>query len=307
LAPPVDGLNSYVLSTLIRILASKRVALWLFAIVTISLASDTFLSPPSPAWYTTTRTIILGLLALNLTLCTIRSIKRLKAAVLLIHLGVIVVGVGALGGRLLGYVATINIFEGEGSALAYRWDLGEESRLGFQLFVKEIEQTYYPTAIKVGVVEDGRKAALFQVKTGESFSYQDLKITVKELDPIGGNLNLIIGDKNGKESTYNTKAPHHGESRQLKLVAFKTPTVKETKVQMQIKDKDHPIEAVVTTNRPLIWQGLRFFNTKIGHWKDGRAFAGIQIVKDPGIPLVYLGFAILGLGGVLLLQQKFKS
>jgi hypothetical protein len=57
-------------------------------------------------------------------------------------------------------------------------------------------------------------------------------------------------------------------------------------------------------NAPMQWQGLSIFNTRISYDPAGRKFAGIQVVKDPGRPLVFAGMIITSLGGLFAFARR---
>jgi len=88
-------------------------------------------------------------------------------------------------------------------------------------------------------------------------------------------------------------------------VAFQSPVVKRVWVDLEITSGSAPpLSGPAEVNHPLQWQGLRFYHTATAADPAGRTYAGIQIVNDQGIPLVYLGFLVIFLGNGLLLYQK---
>lgn len=249
---------------------------------------------------------LLGMLAVNLLLCTVRHWRYLPLSVITIHAGVLTI----LGGSVLshaGFVATINIHEGGSSSTAFRWDREREMPLGFTLKVNKVHQQYYPVGVKVGVLMDGKAERLYQLRTGEAFSLSGDHVEVLELDPVTPALLVAVTDSKGirtlRSVTKETDPTQPGLSFQL--VAFQTPSSKRSWVDIDLlPEHGPPVSGAAEVNRPLCWQGHRLFHTATGVDADGRRFVGIQIVKDPGTPLVYGGFVLLFLGNVLLLVKR---
>jgi cytochrome c biogenesis protein ResB len=289
---------------LARQFASKRFTLFLFVPLLTLLALSTLLSFPL---FTTLIRLLLSLLGGNLLACTCLNWHRLSIPVATIHVGILLVLVGGLVG-IAGHVATVNIYEGAGSTVAYRWDLQQDTDLGFLLKVADIHQEYYPSAVRIGILKNGKKVKLKQIKIGESFNYAQKKIFVKRL-LAKKNLQLIITD--GKQSRqYNTADSHKqlaDSPISFKLVAFSTPEIKKAWVDLEIYQQGKIVaQGPSAINQPLKWLGLKFYHTQTSHDAAGKQFAGIQIVSDPGIPVVYSGFFAIFMGGILLLIKKMK-
>lgn len=286
-------------------LAAKKFTFILLVPLLIALILSTFLVSFNYELITVIR-ILLALLAGNLSICTWRNWRVLSTAVTMIHIGVLLVLGGGLWGAA-GYIATINIYEGEGSATAYRWDQQQDSDLGFLLNITKIHQKLYPTTVKIGILKNGKKIKLEQINTGQSFTFDQNKIAVKDLDIANKNLKLIITTK-GKSQEYYTGGSHKqlaNSALAFDLVAYSTPAIKKAWVDLEIHKQGKIVaQGQSTVNHPLKWQGLKFYHTQTSHDEYGRAFAGIQIVNDPGIPMVYSGFFMLFVGGLLLLLKK---
>lgn len=286
-------------------LATKKFAFILLVPLLFALILSTF--PVSfDHELTTVINILLALLAGNLSICTWRNWRVLSTAVSMIHIGALLVLGGGLWGAA-GYIATINIYEGEGSTTAYRWDQRQDSDLGFLLKITRIHQKFYPTTVKIGILKNGKKIKLEQINTGQSFTFGQNKIVVKDLDIANNNLRLIITTK-GKRQEYYTADSHKplaNSAMAFVLVAYNTPAIKKAWVDLEIHKQGKIVaQGQSTVNHPLKWQGLKFYHTQTSHDEYGRPFAGIQIVNDPGIPMVYSGFFMLFMGGLLLLRKR---
>ena len=306
-------------------LTSKKFTLFLLGTLALVLIPATVSKLPL---FITAGRLLLVVLAINLSLCTVKHWRRLSGSVILIHTGVLIILIGSLISRA-GFVATINIYEGDTSATAFRWDQQEDIPLGFTLTVKKINRDYYPVPVRVGVLIDGKPSKLYELKTGESFEHGGFLIEALTFDPRGPRqakaepnapqggieqnptLHLAITGADGVRSvqTATKEIPTNQSGMTLQLVAFQTPVVKRSWVDLALTSATvPPVSGQVEVNRPLKWQGLRFYHTATSTDTYGQAYAGIQIVNDQGIPLVYFGFILICLGnGILLLRKIYGS
>ena len=107
--PSTDNLLETI-DNIYRLLASRKFALYIFFGLVLVLVPKTLISEPN-TYLDGAMHLVLGLLLVNLSLCTIQRFKALRKATLFIHIGTIVTVAGGLISGL-GYVATINIHEG---------------------------------------------------------------------------------------------------------------------------------------------------------------------------------------------------
>lgn len=287
-------------------LASKRLTLILLIGLALVLIPESLGLSPAFLWLCR---LLLIALSINLIICTITQWQRLPGSVLMVHVGILAIMIGGLLGNL-GFVATVNIHEGGETATAFRWDRQQESPLGFTLMVKHINREYYPSAVRIGVLIDGNRVELCELATGESIDCAGLKIEALTIDPILPALSLAVTPPGGLRETVmaTTTEDHDKQGIVIKLVAFKTPALKRTWVDLAIiSDEIPPVTGQAEVNHPFSWQGLRFFHTANGSDPLGKPYAGIQIVKDQGVPLVYVGFAVLVMGNAMLFIKKMSD
>ncbi len=310
-----DKNNSYTdillekIDNIYRLLGSSKIALYLFLGLAVLLIPNTLLAEPNFYLDVTMRGVV-GLLAMNLSFCTIQRFKSLRKATLLIHIGTIITMAGSLISGL-GYVATINIHEGSATDTVFRWDMEQDMELGFDLQIKQIRRQYYPIPVKVGVLNQGEKAGLFTVQTGESFAWQDMKVQVDSLDPEKELLSLKVFDKDdrllGAYDTAGESSLPAGFPLEFKLVAYRDPVLKKVGAELAIlKDRQIVAEGYTEVNGPFYWDGLKFHITNIAADENGVPYVGLQIVRDPGIRFVYLGFIIICLGCIWHITRLLK-
>ena len=286
-----------------RFLASKKLAAGLFLFLCLVLIPRTFWDAGN-IYLSTVSNVLIGLMGLNLATCTLRRMKTLPKSVLVIHLGAVIVLAGAVISSL-GFVATVNIYEGTVADTAYRWDIKQDMPLGVDLTVRKINMEYYPVSVKVGVLKGKEKFALFVLKTGESFNLEGYNVRADSLDFPSENLRLSIYDGGrfiGSADATGASDLPPGFPYEFKLVAYKNPSVKRAWLDLALSRGSGLIaEGTTEVNRPFTWGELNFYNTKISADSYGMPFAGIQISKDPGKPYVFFGLAVLAIGSVMYL------
>lgn len=293
--------------TVVKSLASTELAIALFGAICLAAIPGTFIE--SKAIYSSPLFVILiGLLAVNLLCCTLRRWKSLAKSTLILHGGVLLTLAGCVI-TSFGYVATVNIYEGSSVDQVYRWDKGQDVPLGMEIAVKRINREYYPVPVRVGVLRGKEKFGLFTLRTGESFNLGGYRVAATAFEPGTLNLKLTVYSQGGVFGTADTSGINNLPADfpyAFKLVSYKNPSLKRCWVDLLLSDKDKTLATgTAEVNGPFTWQGLYFYNTLTGSDENGRPFAGIQIVRDPGRPYVFSGFAVMGLGAVFAFFRRF--
>ncbi|MBI5099946.1 MAG: ResB-like family cytochrome C biogenesis protein [Nitrospirae bacterium] len=286
---------------------SKKFTLGIFLVLCLFLIPRTFIKTED-IQLGTWGSMIFGLVGLNLALCTLQRIKTIAKAVIVIHVGVLMSFAGAVISSF-GYIATVNIYEGKKADKVYRWDLKKDMPLGVDIMVKKINVQYYPVAVKVGVLRGKEKVGLFMLKTGESFHLEQFTVKADNLELMQAQkLNLSIYDGDNLVGTADTLGDNTLPADfpyEFKLVAYQNPSLKRLWVDLSLsKDSEVVTEGTSEVNHPLTWGKFSFYNTKVDTDEYGFPFAGIQITNDPGVPYVYVGFAVAGIGSIIFLFKR---
>jgi hypothetical protein len=296
-------------SRLYRFLTSTELAVFLFLAICLLAIPGTF-TETKKLYSSPPFVVLLALVGVSTLVCTLRRIKTLSTPVIIIHGGVVLSLAGAVVSTF-GYVATVNIYEGTAVKEVYRWDVESDTPLGMDLAVEKINTEYYPVPVKVGVLRGAEKFALFTLHTGESFKVGGYTVTVGNLDPWTKNLRLTVTDQGqliGNVDTAGRRDLPEEFPFDFRLVSYKNPILKRMWVDIRLSRDSRPIaEGSSEVNRPFQWGGLDFFHVQTARDPAGRAYAGLQIVRDPGRPLVFSGFAFVGLGVILAFARRFHG
>lgn len=288
------------------VFSSTRVVLGLFMLLICLLVPSTFFPEVAPVLLKPVK-VIFAVIGLNLLVCTLRRLRTLRFSTLIIHLGSLAILVGGLISTF-GFLTTVNIYEGRSTDTVFNWDVEQDVNFGYDLRVARINMAFYPVAVKVGILKDGQKAELVVTRTEDSFVFEGYRVQVLSLDPGTKELELAVQTLDGKQigtlSTSGRKELPTGFPLDFQLVAFMDPVLKRIWVDLELR-QDGKLLASGTSevNRPLRWQSMQFFLTQMDVDQSGRRYAGIQISRDPGVPCVYAGFIILGLGLLLALKR----
>lgn len=292
-----------------RLFASKGLAVSLFLLLSVILIPGTVLEKEVRhlSW---PGTVVLGLMGLNLLLCSAQRMKTMSRQVLVMHLGILLVMGGAVVSSF-GYVATVNIYEGTSVDSAYRWDMEQEMPLGVDLTVRRIHKEYYPVGVKVGVLRGREKVALQQLKTGEAFRMDRYTVRADYLEMPAENLRLTIREGDRMIGTVDTEGQRSlppDFPYDFVLVAYRNPSVKRVRVDLLISKHDAVMaEGTTEANSPLTWGKISYYNTLVDADPYGSQYAGIQIRYDPGRPYVFAGFGITGVGSVMHLLRRRRG
>jgi len=222
------------------------------------------------------------------------------------HLSILTVLVGALVGSL-GYVGTINIYEGDWSDQYYNWNHGRDETFGFRLNVDNLSVVHYPVSLKILVRDraSGVKVGIFQAAEGSTLRLPDKRYKIipekTDLERREALLDIYSGDR--VIGTYDTGLPEGGPlAPPLFVYSFDVQSIGEpvaksiaSRVRLT-RDGQTLKDAVVEVNNPLKFEGLVIYQTAYGKDPQGRNYSGFQIVRDPGVPIVWAGFILLMAG-----------
>lgn len=222
------------------------------------------------------------------------------------HFSILLVILGAIVGSL-GFVSTVNVYVGGFTDTAFNWTDGTDEPLGFSLYVDNISTKYYPATMKISVREwkTGRDVGTFDVKDGGAFAIPGTGITVSPemVDTARREVVLDLYLDGNPAGEYDTgdpagsRAALQGLRYMFFLESFDIPVIKSVLSTVRVvKDGRIIKQGVVGVNSPLRFGGLSIYHTSSGVTDDGKEFCGFQIVRDPGIPLVWAGFVLIMVG-----------
>jgi len=222
------------------------------------------------------------------------------------HLSILLVLLGALVGSL-GFVGTVNVYEGGSVTEYYNWNTSKDTGLGFELYVDKFALQRYPMKLKteVRLKVTGEVTGTFEANEGGTIvlpaSDYNVRLGDMDLDDKEVDINVYEGRK--LAGVYNTALPDGGPLApphfpySLRLLSYSDPILKSVASTVKIVREGKMVKrGVIEINSPMRFEGLSIYQTAYNRDPEGRYYSGFEIVKDPGIPLVWAGFVMLLIG-----------
>ncbi len=198
--------------------------------------------------------------------------------------------------------------------------------LGFGIRLVDFSMELYPPPIRYGVSGD-KEPGEFLPRKGETYrlggGYQ---VTVEDYFADYDIVEQLQGGERQRVEVSRSEEPRNpvvrlrvlapsGDAKSVRLAAragmhFKTPdggltlvyslsaeaqTVKCFKSRVEIVENGTPVkEGTIEVNRPLVYRGFAFYQSSYDPADPGRT--ELAVVRDPGVKVAYVGFALLAVG-----------
>jgi hypothetical protein len=250
---------------------------------------------------------VVGLLVFTTVLCTLSS--RNKRSKLFSHIGFCLLALGACLSGLFGVRGMVTLPEG-GSAKAFLDEKGQQRELPGQLELRRFEIDTYGQDLGELVVaeqdssEQWASLARMTVTRGATQDLAGWRVTVLETQS-GPEGNMVMvrvqrGDESFERPLFSSMPMLHSELPDgRRLVYLYEPDVKSYRSTLDTTTSNGQKRTlVVEVNRPGSWQGWGIFQSSY-QVQEGRFSSTLEVVKDPGIPAVFLGYLLIVLGAVL--------
>jgi cytochrome c biogenesis protein len=262
---------------------------------------------------------LMGLLAVNLTLCSWKRFALLKVRldVLVSHLGIIVILAGGMVSGVAGRRGNMPLFQGEAR------DLVEASRgafrMPFAVLLERFEVEYYGAPShrlvvrrkgedwsEVLPVEPGKETAVrsgsVRVRVREyypDFVMGDEGPTTRSQSPENPALRVEIADDKGVEKQWafaKFEGFHANKANRYELHYEMEPArIKQFRSDLGVVENGVVVSRKsINVNNPLRWRGYTVYQS--GWDPENPRYSNLLVSRDPGTPLVYLGFLLLPLG-----------
>lgn len=221
----------------------------------------------------------------------------------LVHLAPVLIVAGAFWGSAGGFVATSNIFVGAIESKFMDWSRMEENHLPFAVKPVSLTREWYPLTLRLLLkTPEGSRLGEVEVTEGERFQAGEspFQLVVDRFDPDAQDISFSVfagPTPVGSFSRQTMKASpviiapqaFRGEVRQAFVsLAFYDPSGRE--VGSGVASVNHPVEV----------EGHRVFLTSWGI-EEEKPYVGLQVTRDPGQWLLWLGSLLFTLGVLVLL------
>ncbi len=293
------------------LLLSFQLVIVLFVVLTLATAAGTFTQHPefySSMWFASA----IGLLALNNLLClVVRLSKDRSFWSALIHVSVLLVLAGGLAKAHWKEEGMVNLLVGQVGTVMMETEMGRptghQKELPFPLRLDDFVVEFYEEKEQVHVYDlsasHEKPAALLDVEAKEPVtvggkSVRILGKTTQQFQPAPNHPPIDIEgfelEVDGKKVMVQAdgQGVREGELGFLYHEARGAPKLYKSSVSV-LDDKGKVIETKeVVVNDPLIRDGWWVYQSNWGETKNG-LYSGLQFVRDPGLPYVFVGMALM--------------
>lgn len=273
--------------------------------------------------------LLLSMLGLNLLICSLLRLKisRRTFGLVITHYTLIIILAGALISALFAQKGFIGLYEGEASDIFFIAD--SPRKLNFKLFLEKFDVQWYEPQVHQLIVylADKNKQQTFSARPGQvyrvkgsdySFAVlryipnffidQDGIIKSKSEQPSNPALLVQVNHAWGSEKRWVFAKFHSSRFAKDKNIKFAynfRETIKDFQSYIKIIDQGEAVlSKAVRVNYPLKYKGYTFYQSNYN--PDELDWTGLQVVKDPGVVWVFIGFIFLNIGLVITYYMKLK-
>lgn len=248
-----------------------------------------------------------------------------RLGVYITHLSILVILAGAIIGLKFGFNASLNLPEGQTSSVAYK-DRGTEVPLGFEVRCDNFDVEYYgesdmPKAYRswLTVLDGGKEVVKKVISVNDPLTYKGITFYQASFGPVRENMNsgilvLRLVSSDGKSTQINTNIGGTfvmpGSSAEGRVTNF-SPALsfdqsgRPFTYDANLKNPAAYIELTSVGGKPYSgWILKRYPQTWrlpdgssvefLDYW--GVEYTGLQVRKDPGVLIVYLGCIVMAAG-----------
>ena len=248
-----------------------------------------------------------------------------RLGVYVVHASIIIIFVGAMIGSLFGYKAFVNIVEGTDTSMVFNPRTAKPIDLGFAVKCEKFSVSFYDTGAPkefksiLTILENGRPVTGFvniPIVVNSPLSYRGITFYQSSYGPAGvyqfsvrprnGGAPAMLTARQGEQ----VRLPDGGSMQVVEAV----PEV--SRFMPQMSGAAAKIETVSPGGAPqqfVIFKNYPRFDEQRGgnliftfEGMDDRYYTGLQVAKDPGVWVVWLGCALMvgGIGMAFFLSHK---
>jgi len=229
------------------------------------------------------------------------------------HLSILIIMAGAIIGNVWGYKAYVNIVEGtEVDKVMSRSGQGQVP-LGFTVRCDDFDVSYYPNSNRpkdynsdLVVLEDGKEILRKRIEVNDPLTYKGITFYQSSYGPAGNAFFKVKATDNKSGETIDVKA---NQNQTIQLPGGYTFAV----TNFTENDRNFGPAMQLRVNTPdgksgapfVVWQNFPEFDAKrAGTFSfallgfEQPQFTGLQVAKDPGVNVVWLGCFLMVFGSL---------
>ncbi len=246
--------------------------------------------------------------------------KYSRLGMIFVHISILLILAGGLIGNILGFNGQMNIVEGNRSGTVILFGGEGTEKLGFDVRCDDFSVEFYETGMPkeyktdLTIIDGEKKAASATIRVNHPFFYKGLKFCQATYGIAGVSDFRVIakdnrtGDETVLKLNMMKKVPLPGSNSSFAIARFVTdhggngPAVLGVLIE---PGKAHDIFWILKNDRTVSQQqkgGFTFMLKDLSRLY----YTGIQVSKDPGVPLVWAGFSLIMIGFMLSLFFAHK-
>ena len=232
----------------------------------------------------------------------------------LVHVSILVIILGAVIGSTFGFKAFVMVPEGEAvDAITSRKDEQTQIPLSFKLRCDAFDIDYYANGMPkeyrsdLVVLEGGKEVMKKQITVNDPLSYSGMTFYQSSYEPVSNQYTVQIT----KQSPSGEKNQLTGIGQKNYVAPFKKHTMQDNQVRYEIvgtgadghghgpykirldDELGEPVEFIAEDKIPAT---IKRGDTSYSFMMKQRFATGLQVVKDPGVWIVYAGFGLMLFG-----------
>ena len=231
-----------------------------------------------------------------------------------VHLSVVLLLIGGLIGSFFGFDGHVNIAEGESAQSIRLRNKPQMMQLGFTIRCDDYHETYYENGSpkefrsRLTILEQGQPVISKDIIVNDPLRYKGVSIYQASRGQLPSNevVLSLTSNKSGKVYRKNAKINHPiqlpeelgtFELKQfLQSAQFKGHDIGEAFIGLLTPPGGEPVPVTLPTRFPT-FDKMRQGNLLIAIAEHvPRFFTGLQVAKDPGVWVVYIGFILMIIG-----------
>lgn len=229
------------------------------------------------------------------------------------HLSILIVMAGAIIGNIWGYKAYVNIVEGSSINQVLSRNGTTPIDLGFTVRCDNFDVSYYPNSMRpkdynsdLVILENGKEVMSKRIEVNDPLTYKGITFYQSSYGPAGNAFFKVKVTDNATGESREIKATQGQHVQLPNGYSFAVTNFTEN-------DRNYGPAMQLHVNTPdgkhgapfVVWQNFPQFDVKRGGvfsfallGFDQPQFTGLQVAKDPGVNIVWLGCFLMVFGSM---------
>lgn len=224
-----------------------------------------------------------------------------RLGVYLVHLSILVIFLGALVGYFAGFRASVMIPEGKGTSTVYTLTGQQPVKLDFTVHCNAFLIDFYHTGMpkeyrsSLSIVENNEVVSRRDIMVNSPFTYKGITFYQASYQGYQDFLVTISENNGGERQTFQLpfrkQAQWREQAVQFGIVKIEHEGMRVLREKLWVKIGTHPAQQIWLDDNSTaaLSAGEKIFTIKV---KQLYA-TGLQVTKDPGVWLVYLGCLLM--------------